>query len=88
MSFGGSVSAMISSLKMNSRKRKTIFDKGHSAGRMNSNQNNLSQKTASREELNQIKRKLTLENQKRRRKMVVLALLIIGFLLVILFGLF
>ena len=80
MSFGGSVSAMLSSLKNNSRKkRKTIFDKdGHTnSGR---HLNNLINKKATPEQLAEIKQKLDKQNKKARKKNLIILTIVVIFI--------
>lgn len=84
MSFGGSVQAMITSLKMNKRERKTMFDKEGAKeygglGKLGK-QNKLSPEAfeAFKKEL-EIKRK---KDQARQRTILVLSLLITAALVV------
>ena len=66
MSFGGSVSGMIASLKNNARsKRKGYFDKKDSS-KYNISTNKLLEKKASLRQLKNIKEKLEIENKKDR----------------------
>lgn len=65
MGFGGSVSAMISSLKNNKRERKSAFEKmkNHASSSIQSDSLVFKNK-ASEEDLAEIKRKIRLENRK------------------------
>ncbi|TCP25078.1 hypothetical protein EV195_104109 [Tenacibaculum skagerrakense] len=65
MGFGGSVSAMISSLKNNKRERKSAFEKmkKHASSSIQSDSLVFKNK-ASEEDLAEIKRKIRLENRK------------------------
>ena len=87
MSFGGSVSAMISSLKNNARaKRKTYFDRDISfSNKMEKSRNALLDKKATPKQLNEIRKSLIKENRKERNKnltiIVIATALIISVLL-------
>lgn len=65
MGFGGSVSAMISSLKNNKRERKSAFEKmkNHASSSIQSDSLVFKNK-ASKEDLAKIRRKIRLENRK------------------------
>ncbi|WP_457617385.1 hypothetical protein [Lutibacter sp.] len=82
MSFGGSVSAMISSIKNNTRaKRKTYFDRKTSSFRKRDKKNVLDEKKTTPEQLANIREKLAKENRKKSIKtalfIVFIAILII-----------
>ena len=89
MSFGGHVSAMISSLNRNKRNRKTIFDdKGRNIKQKN-NLNNIPKREASKRELDKIKSKLSLYNSEEKRLVfwsMMAALVVLGYFLIRLFG--
>lgn len=74
MSFGGSVSAMISSIKNNARsKRKTYFDRNNSASKNKDGKRNaLLDKKATSEQLEEIKRKMSIENKQIRNKNILI----------------
>ncbi len=85
MSFGGAVSAMITSLKNNKRSRVSAFDKIKTNNAKSSIQLHFKNKATSKELL-QIKQKLKLENRKTFRKnliifsvMVLIVIYVIGF---------
>jgi hypothetical protein len=89
MSFGGSVSAMISSIKNNTRsKRKTYFDRDNSNSRkgLNSKRNKLLDKKASPELLAKIKSEMIEES--RRTKIKNRIIIILSILVTILIFLF
>ena len=69
MSFGGSVSSMISSLKNNARnKRKNYFDRDNSISKhKNKKRNALLDKKATPEQLEQIRNNMIQENKKERK---------------------
>ena len=75
MGFGGSVSAMLSSLKNNKRERKSAFDK--LKGHKQKNNKLYFDKKASKEELNQIRLKLKQENRKSFIKNTVIFIVIL-----------
>lgn len=62
MSFSGTVSAMISSLKNNARSRISLFEKGNS-GKVSKNKNLIITKKASPELLKNIKAEITRQNK-------------------------
>ena len=66
MSFGGSVSAMISSLKNNARpKRKTYFDRGYCGDKESKTRHPLLDKKATPEQLKTIRENLKKENKEQ-----------------------
>ena len=74
MSFGGSVSAMITSLKNNARpKKKILFDKKDTNWKnVNSDLKKISEKKASRKQLKQIRNKLIAENNRDNYKKIII----------------
>ncbi|WP_127844774.1 hypothetical protein [Psychroflexus aestuariivivens] len=88
MGFGGSVSAMITSLKNNSRgKRQSYFDKkqNHSKSKKQ-NKNPLLEKKASPEQLQEIRMRLKKEN--KRNTLLILAVTFIVIALAAVFAYF
>jgi len=87
MSFGGSVSAMITSLKNNARARKSLFDKTDYF-RMNNSSNlkNKPTKKASAKQLKKVRKQMAEENKKLIVKRI-LALIISGLILMLLLNL-
>ncbi len=83
MSFGGSVSAMISSLKNNARaKRKTYFDRDNAFfKKRKKSRNALLDKKATPEQLEKIRKSLIKENRNERNKN--LAIIVIATALII-----
>ena len=72
MSFGGSVSAMIASLKNNARpKRKTYFDRNSTAMHSEEQENPLLKKKATPEQLKQIRETIQQENKRKRRNQIL-----------------
>lgn len=85
MSFGGSVSAMISSIKNNTRaKRKTFFDRDETSIINAKNKRNfLHFKQATPEQLNFFKKKLILKNKRDRISVLILFSLILFLTIII-----
>lgn len=72
MSFGGSVSAMIASIKQNARpKRKTYFDRNITSKNLQVNRYPLLDKKASPAKLKLIRDEITSENKKRRKVQIL-----------------
>ena len=77
MSFGGSVQAMIISIRNNARPKKNIFrsrNKDHV--NLHSEESNLEYKTVSEAELKQIKKKIRASARKENRKLKIWVLII------------
>lgn len=73
MSFGGSVSAMIASLKNNARpKRKTYFDRDAKSLKRNKKRNPLLDIKATPEQIKKIRKSITFENRRERIKSIVI----------------
>ncbi|WP_162984895.1 hypothetical protein [Mesonia aquimarina] len=70
MSFGGSVHAMITTLKNNARSRSTYFDKEYSS--VKSKQAGIPIEKISPEELQKIRIRLQKENKQRTRKRILI----------------
>jgi len=85
MSFGGSVSAMITSLKNNARpKKKILFDKKDTNWKnVNSDLKKIPEKKVSKQKLRQIRNKLTAENSRDNYKkfiVLIISILMTGWL--------
>jgi len=78
MSFGGSVSAMISSLKNNARKRKTIFDKKSKSIRGTINKVYLSEIKADPAQLEEIRSRMKKENKIKFIKIILTVVAILA----------
>ena len=79
MSFGGSVSAMISSLKNNKRERKSVFEKTKNVGSVSGKLH--FDKNASKKQLEEIREKLKQENKKAVIKKTVFFIIFLGVLI-------
>ncbi|WP_139958839.1 hypothetical protein [Flavicella sediminum] len=78
MSFGGSVAAMITSIKNNARtKRKSYFERDHSVSKQQTKLDKLLQKKASPKQLKAIKDKIIQENNKRNLRIILSTLIIL-----------
>ncbi|TDQ21875.1 hypothetical protein [Tenacibaculum caenipelagi] len=84
MSFGGAVSAMITSLKNNKRKRVSAFEKLERFQKENDDKLYF-KKTASKEELAHIKIRVQKENRNQLIKNSIIYFLIFGILIYIVF---
>ena len=87
MSFGGSVSAMISSLKNNSRaKRKSYFDNKNNKYSNENEKKSVAYKKATPEQIAEIKNKLMKENKKERLKNIIFVIFaLISIIMLLLF---
>jgi hypothetical protein len=85
MSFGGAVSAMITSLKNNARKRKTLYDNKAFFDKISTKKTYVTDKKATPQQLREIRLRLTDENQKtlRRNLIITFGLLILTGLIVL-----
>lgn len=81
VSFSGSVSAMINSLKNNARKRKTIYDKGELLDRPYNKKIILPKNKISESELDHLRKKM--KNEHRRQIIRVWVITIIVFVMTI-----
>lgn len=66
MGFGGSVSAMITSLKNNARKRKTLYDNKDFFNKVSSTKTYVTDKKATPQQLREIRKRLEKENKKQK----------------------
>ena len=66
MGFGGSVSAMITTLKNNARKRKTLNDNKDFFNKVSSTKTYVRDKKATPQQLREIRKRLKKENKKQR----------------------
>lgn len=89
MSFGGSVQAMVTSLKNNARQRNTIFDKldGNTNTENSESWNNIIEQKATPEQLEEVREKIISENKNKLYKNV-LALIITMVIIAVFFTLF
>jgi uncharacterized protein YdcH (DUF465 family) len=85
MSFGGAVSAMITSLKNNARKRKTLYDNKAFFDKISTKKTYVTDKKATPQQLREIRLRLKDENQKtlRRNLIITFGLLILTGLIVL-----
>ncbi len=82
MSFGGSVAAMISSLKNNKRPRQSAHEKyKHYINNVKKRDNILPEKKLSKEQLKEIRDKIQAENKKSFIKQIVAFIFAIVFIL-------
>ena len=84
MSFGGSVSAMISTLKNNARARKTLFDGSAKLASGIRVKKIVSEKKASPELLKEIRTRMKRENRIRSTRILIMTSIFLLILLVIL----
>ena len=80
MGFGGSVAAMLSSLKSNKRERTSTFELMKDAKSKNKTHLHFDKK-ASAKELENIRKKLKAENNKKLRINIILFLIALSFLI-------
>jgi len=83
MSFGGSVSAMISSLNRNRRDRKSIYDTRSPVVKASNNLSSLIANNASEEELNLLRIKLEANRTRLKKKkltFLIISTMVISFL--------
>ena len=66
MGFGGSVSAMITTLKNNARKRKTLYDNKDFFNKVSSTKTYVTDKKATPQQLREIRKRLEKENKKQK----------------------
>lgn len=83
MGFGGSVSAMIASIKNNSRaKRKTVFDRKYNYKKKQVNDKLLSKKATSKQ-LEEIRKKIAQQKKKERYKNLVVITLSLAIMIIL-----
>jgi len=78
MSTGGSIAAMVESMKNNKRSRKSVFKKLEDHGNYTSKTKLQFKKTASKCQLRKIRNQLKEENRKSFRKKIVLLLIMLA----------
>ncbi len=77
MSYAGHVLSMILSLKNNSRKRKSIFDKKHIPAKTTDKWKMVVEQKANPKDLEEIRIKLQIENKKINQRKIALLIFII-----------
>jgi len=85
MSFGGSVSAMITTLKNNARERNTIFDRKNRAIRKGNKKRYVTDKKATTKQLHKIRKRIKKENRLKAIKAIFLTLLILVIIRLLIF---
>ena len=91
MDFGGSVAAMITSLKNNARKRKTLYDNKDLFYKVSSTKTYVTDKKATPDQLREIRKRLKEENRRQRQinlKIGLFVLIIIGLIMWLIFKLY
>lgn len=86
MGFGGSVSAMITTLKNNARKRKTLYDNKGFFKTTSNKKTFVTDKKATSQQLREIRFRLKHESQKTLRRNLIITfglLILIGFMVFI-----
>ena len=78
MSAGGSIAAMVASMKNNKRRRKSVFKKLEDHVNYTSKTKLQFKKTASKSQLRKIRNQLKEENRKSFRKKIVLLLIMLA----------
>ena len=82
MSFGGAVSAMVTSIKNNARpKRKTFFDRNSKSSKNKKEKNALLNKKVTPQQLLKIRQTIKLENKEALKKNIII--IAIGFVIII-----